>query len=94
MSFMKNDEGVLLTQIPKDYSDGRTKQSFKDATDINKLLKKAQRTGTLSHLEKFQGQYGDFSDFDFLEAQNNLARGKQIFEQLPSEVRREFGHGS
>ena len=25
----------------KDYSDGRTKQAFKDSCDINKILKKA-----------------------------------------------------
>jgi len=78
--------------FPKtEYKDGRTKQAFKDQTDINKLLKKAQRTGTLSHLEKFGGQYGDFSDFDFHEAQNQLARAREIFDALPSEIRREFG---
>ena len=31
---------------PKDYYDGRTKQSFKDATDINKILNKHQTAGS------------------------------------------------
>ncbi len=74
-----------------DYSDGRTKQSFKDSTDINKILARAQKTGTISHLAQHGASYGDFADFDFTEAQNALARGKSIFEGLPSEVRAEFG---
>lgn len=73
------------------YDDGRTKQSFKDQCDVNKLLKKAARTGALSHLEQFGGQYGDFSDFDFMDAQNQLAKAREIFEALPAEVRRDFG---
>lgn len=76
----------------KDYSDGRTKQSFKDSTDINKMIYRHAKAGTLSHLEKYKGVYGDFSDFDFTEAQNRLARAKSIFEELPAETRREFGN--
>lgn len=74
------------------YDDGRTMQSFKDDTDINKLLSRAQVAGGLSHIEKYAGMYGDFENFDFLEAQNRLARGREIFDELPSEIRREFGN--
>lgn len=80
----------MIEQAELDYSDGRTKQSFKDSTDINKILARAWREGSLSHLEKYQGVYADFSDFDFLEAQNALVRGRQIFSELPSELRKEF----
>ncbi len=72
------------------YGKGRTKQSFKNQTDINKILKRAQKTGTLSHLAKYQGAYGDFASFDFMEAQNQIARGNTIFAELPSEIRNEF----
>lgn len=82
----------MLPIKPKKYNDGRTKQSFKDSADINKILRKAQKAGTLSHLQKFEGVYGDFSDFDYQEAQIMLARGKSIFDELPSEVRNEFGN--
>jgi hypothetical protein len=74
----------------KDYSDGLTKQSFKDECNINKLLQRAQRSGTLSHLEKFEGMYGEMADFDMLEAQIRLRRGQEAFDRLPSEIRREF----
>lgn len=73
------------------YEDGRTKQSFKDATDINKLLEKAAKGGTLSHLAKHGATYGDFSDIDdLLTAHARLERGVEIFNELPAEIRKEF----
>lgn len=72
------------------YDDGRTKQAFKDECDINKLVSRMWKDGTLSHLDKHEAEYGDFSDFDFHVAMNRLARGKSIFAELPAEVRREF----
>lgn len=84
MSMLKN--GKLK------YNDGRTKQTFKDQTDIHKILAKAQRTGTVSHINTYGQQYGEFADFDFLQAQLQIARGNEIFEALPSEVRTEFGN--
>ncbi len=79
----------LGTKSPT-YKDGRTKQSFKDETDINKLLVRAQKTGTISHLTKYQGRYADFSNFDFIEAQLTLTRGREVFDALPVELRSEF----
>lgn len=92
MSFMTNEEGVLLTQVPKDYSDGQTKQSFKDETDVNLIIEKHTRMGTLSHLEQWGGQYGDLADFDFQEAMNQQAKANSMFEQLPSETRNKFAN--
>ncbi len=82
---------MLGTKQPK-YKDGRTKQSFKDETDINKLLLRAQKSGTVSHLNKHQGRYADFGDFDFFEAQLKLSAGREIFDDLPSEIRNEFAN--
>jgi len=82
-------EGELI-QIQK-YTDGRTKQSFKDSTDIQKIIARFDKTGTISHLAKFEGVYADFSDFDFHLQNNMLARGNEIFAELPAEIRREFG---
>ncbi len=81
----------MLKIEPKVYDDGRTKQSFKDETDINKILMKAQKVGSLSHLEKHGAFYGDFSDMpDLLEAHARMARGQSLFDELPSELRKEF----
>lgn len=67
-----------------------TKQSFRQETDINRLLDRAQKAGTLSHLEKYQPMYGEMSDFNFFEAQVMLSKGREAFMELPSEIRKEF----
>jgi len=79
------------TNAPKVYDDGRTIQSFKDETDVNKILSRHARNKTMSHIAQFGGEYGDFSDMpDLLEAHKRLQRGTDIFDKLPGETRREF----
>ncbi len=79
-----------LTQV-KNYKDGRTKQSFRDECDINLIMQRAAAGGTISHLEKYEGTYSDFSDYDFFEHTQMLTKGREVFDDLPAEVRREFG---
>lgn len=83
---------MLGTKQPQAYEDGRTKQSFKDETDVNLIIQKHTRMGTLSHLEKWGGQYGDWANFDFQEAQNQIANAHSMFEQLPAAVRNQFSN--
>ena len=75
---------------PQKYNDGRTKQCFKNECDIVKIMARADKAGTISHLQKFEGIYADFSDYDFFEATQKLTRGREIFDELPAELRREF----
>ncbi len=84
-----NKDGTL--KQPTDYSDGMTKQCFKNECDIQKIMARAEKAGTISHLEKFSGQYADFSDVDFHSMTTTLTRGREIFDELPAEIRREFG---
>jgi hypothetical protein len=78
-------------EVPVLYGDGRTKQSFKDSTDINRIIQKAAGAGSLSHLVRHGATYGDFSDVpDLLTAHERLVKGRAIFDELPSEVKREF----
>ncbi len=76
--------------IQPTYKDGRTKQAFKDDADIVKIMARADKAGTISHLQKFEGVYADYSDYDFEEQTRRLAQGQTIFDQLPAEMRREF----
>ncbi len=76
---------------PLKFNDGRTKQSHRDETDIVKIMARFDKTGTISHLAKHQGTYSDFSDFNFHEQTTKLARGREIFDDLPAELRKEFG---
>ncbi len=85
----KREEMLALVPDLK-YEDGRTKQSFKDETNIEKIMARADVTGTISHLAKYEGVYADFSDFDFHTQNNMLAKGGEIFAALPAEIRKEF----
>ncbi len=85
MYFREHGEQPVLV-----YDDGRTKQAFKDDTDINRILARAQKQGSISHLNKYGGEFADFEEFDFLEAQLQIRRAGEIFEALPPELRREF----
>tara|TARA_A100001037_G_C15145631_1_gene636174 strand:- start:2431 stop:2895 length:465 start_codon:yes stop_codon:yes gene_type:complete len=74
-----------------EYDDGRTKQSFKDSCDINKILARFSGEQVAAHLSQFKNEYGDFSEFDWHKSQLLLARGNEIFDALPPSVKREFG---
>ena len=84
-------EELALTEYP-DYSDGRTKQSFKDETDVNKIIQRAQQIGGLAHVQKYpEAVYGEFSgEMDLLTAHERMSKAQEIFNDLPSEVRAEF----
>ncbi len=82
---------VIALRKAKTYNDGRTKQCHKDECDIVKIMARFDKTGTISHLEKFEGVYADYSDFDFHMQTNKLTKGREIFDALPAELRREFG---
>ncbi len=88
----KMDREEILALLPvKEYNDGRTKQCHKDECDINKIMARFDVSGTISHLNKYQGVYADFSDFDFFEQTRKLTAGREVFDALPAEVRQEFG---
>ncbi len=75
----------------KRYTDGRTKQSFRNECDINLIMQRAAQGGTITHLAKHQGTYSDYSDYDFFEETQKLTKGREVFDDLPAEIRREFG---
>lgn len=70
----------------------KTDQSFKDDTDLNHILMPAIKKGLLRHAVKYEGEYDDFPDFDFQEAQFQLARANSMFEELPSAIRVRFNN--
>lgn len=70
-------------------SEVRTKQSFADETNINTIMLKWNRTGSIEHMNKRQGQYGDFSDApDYHETFLRIQDANLAFDALPSEVRK------
>lgn len=77
----------------------KTSQEFKDEVNINNLLKKytaqAQVMGVpVSELLPKLGSaaYGDMTNLgDFMDMENKRAQLTQLFESLPSDVRRKYG---
>ena len=65
-------------------------QSDKHLTDVNKLLEPAMRKGALRHSVKFAGQYDDIPFRDYQDAQMQIAKAKNMYEELPANIRQEF----
>lgn len=71
----------------------RTKQSFRDECDINTIMKKYAATGLVSHVKKYGGQYGDFTEFgDYQESLNIIIDAQSMFMSLPAKLRSRFSN--
>lgn len=84
------NKGGLVCKDPH-----RTNQSFKNECDLNRILDRAKRGASLSHLENYQGQYGDFSDWTadtYNQMLERKAAADSIFYDLPAEIRAEFNN--
>lgn len=75
-----------------DEEEGLTKQSFKDECDINHILRKYQTQGVLTHVNNHSPRYHDVSGIDFANAIETATRAQQMFDELPSKLRKRFGH--
>ena len=84
------------THPPRTYAfqttgESMTQQQFKAECDVNDILAKYKRTGMLSHIQKHQGNFGDFSSVeDYQTSLGKLMQAQQSFESLPSELRAKF----
>ena len=84
------------THAPRTYAfqttgESITQQQFKAECDVNNILAKYKRTGMLSHIQKHQGNFGDFSSIeDYQSSLGKLMQAQQSFESLPSELRAKF----
>jgi len=67
-----------------------TKQTFKDECNINKIISKYQKTGALDHVNKYQPSYGFATAIDFRESMEVVLKGQEMFDALPSNLRKRF----
>lgn len=69
-----------------------TKQSFKKECDVNSIVKAFERNGVITHVNQREGQYGDFTmaPEDYQEAVQSVMDAQEMFDELPSEIRRFF----
>jgi len=73
------------------FTDGLTEQHHTDTCDINKILAQFMETGIMPKTNA-NPQYGDVSDVDFTQMQNQLATAKTLFEELPEQVKAHFNN--
>lgn len=85
---LKEDQVMVRPKI--ECGPGLTKQSMKDDTDINLILAKFRKTGTLNFVNNNEGEYMDVPEIDFHTAMNVITEANQMFEQMPSHLRKEF----
>lgn len=73
-----------------DFTDAiaRTKQSFRDECDINMIMARWKKTGTVEHMAKNPPTYGDFQTAgDYQQALNSVLEADQAFDALPAHIR-------
>ena len=67
-----------------------TEQSHKNQCDINKIIDKYDKTGIIKHVSSFEGKFGDLTGVDFKMMQDKVANARSMFQELPSNIRKEF----
>jgi phage internal scaffolding protein len=70
----------------------RTDQSQKDECDINNIVERFQQTGIIEHLNTQTPQFGDATQVpgDFTESMHMIMAAQEMFDELPSDVRKFF----
>ena len=69
---------------------GKTKQGFKDETDINQIMKKYMKTGILENAKQFEPEYGFATSDDFQASMEIITKAQTMFDALPSQARSYF----
>lgn len=88
----RNKFSKRVAVIAPEGGDGRTQQNMKEAVDINNILAKYRRTGTIEHVKRNIERFGDFTgytDEGLLTNLDRVTKAQHQFEQLPSSIRNE-----
>lgn len=67
-----------------------TEQQWKDTCDVNKIIRKYDKTGLIVHVSKFNAEFGDVSGLDFKASVDKIVKIRQEFDAMPSEIRKRF----
>ena len=71
---------------------GLTKQSHKDETNVNLILRRYQKTGMINFVNAQKGAYMDTDPIEFQEAMNMIIQANNMFAKIPSGIRKRFGN--
>lgn len=69
------------------------KQSFKDETNINTIMRKYENGHAIEHVSRVQGAYGDFTNVQSYQLSlNQVIEAQEAFDQLPAMIRKRFNN--
>ena len=75
-----------------DCGEGLTKQSMKDETDINLIMKRYIKTGMVNFVNRNQAQYMEAPEIDFQTAMEVVTEANNTFSEMPAELRKRFSN--
>lgn len=82
------DRPVCDTFIPPETE---VQQHFAEECDINNIMRQYEQTGLWTHVNQYQGEYGDFTDVvDYQTAYDVVLKADEMFSTLPAVVRARF----
>lgn len=87
------DKDGKYRRNPVQYSSNKpslTRQEFKEDSDINRIIKTFAKTGMVEHQSQYNGQYGEFAAIDYHEALNTVIEANEMFDTVPSAIRKRF----
>lgn len=67
-----------------------TEQHHKNECDVNRIIKKYDRNGLITHISKIEAQFGDVSGLDFKASLDLIHNAQKMFDELPSKIRNRF----
>lgn len=67
-----------------------TEQAHKNECDVNRIIQKYDRTGLITHVSRFEAEFGDLTGLEFKAAQDKVANALSMFEQLPANIKKRF----
>jgi len=73
--------------------ESRTQQHLAAETDVNAIMRKYEKTGVLTHVARYAGEYGDFSGVpDYQTGLNMVMAADEMFSSLPARIRDRFNN--
>lgn len=86
----ERSNGRKRVQLICNMEECKTEQKFKDECDINWLVNKYDPRTLAEMRSKTEGQYGFVDSQSFQDAMYIVAKADQMFDQVPSQIRKRF----
>lgn len=86
-AYSKKRRVVVVNKEPS-----MTQQSFKNECDINRIVGQYKKHGVITHLNNSKENYGVAPSHSFHEAMNIVIQAQEMFDSLPSQLRKEFSN--